>query len=102
MGKTSGILKDTTLIKCPWCSKISNILEWNALTFSKCTSRQMKREFTPLVNKKAFDSNKRSYYECPKCGQWACGENLKAFEESGKEICGLGGKPVTLVISERQ
>lgn len=69
-------------IRCGWCYKESTVGEWNDLTYSQCTNREMKRLFQPLMDKRAFNRNSVSFYQCPLCGKWLRGNQLTLIKDS--------------------
>lgn len=81
-------------VRCGWCFKDSTLGDWNDLTFSKCSNRQMKRDFTPLTNSKAFLHKTDSYYLCPKCNNWSRGSQLRIVDTDNESLKRLGGEPV--------
>ena len=81
-------------IKCGWCMKISTLGEWNDLTYSKCTNREMKRAFTKLTEEKAFYRKSDTYYICPKCNKWSRGSQLSVVDTLDDKLIKLGGEPV--------
>lgn len=81
-------------VKCAWCGKTSTLGEWNDKTYNKCTSREMKRAFTSLTEKKAFFKKSDTYYICPICGKWSRGSQLKIVNTDNKELLKLGGESI--------
>lgn len=81
-------------VRCNWCFKVSTIAEWNDLTYSKCTNREMKRDFTPLSDSKAFLRNSDTFYICPCCNKWSRGSQLKIVDTDNKALLKLGGESV--------
>ena len=69
----------TEKVRCGWCFKDSLLGEWNDLTFSKCTNREMKRDFTQLS-----DSN-----------TWSRGSQLRIVDTDNESLKRLGGEPVS-------
>ena len=67
-------------IRCTWCGKKSSLKQWDDLTYSQCTNREMKRAYTKLTDKKAFLYKSDTFYMCPKCKKWSRGSNLKILE----------------------
>lgn len=85
----------TEKVRCGWCFKDSELGEWNDLTYSKCTNRQMKRDFTQLNDTKAFMHRTDSYYICPKCNTWSRGSQLKIVDTDNEQLKRLGGESVS-------
>lgn len=81
-------------IRCGWCSAVNSLGEWNDLTYSKCTSRQMKRAFTQLTEEKAFLRKSDTFYLCPSCGKWSRGSQLSIIDSDNPKLMRLGGEPV--------
>jgi hypothetical protein len=79
-------------IMCGWCAGVSTLGEWNDLTFSKCTNREMKRAFTQLTESKAFLHKSDTFYICPKCNKWSRGSQLKIVDTDNKMLLKLGGE----------
>ena len=94
MGK---VLDENLEVKCGWCMGIHSIKEWNDLTYSYCTRREMRRLYTPLTNIKAFSKNNEVYYCCPTCSKWSRGNQLRVM---GDEYKGIGGEPVMMYTSK--
>ncbi len=69
-------------VKCPWCGKLSKLGEWNDITYAQCFSREMKRAFTQLTEKKAFLKGSDTFYMCPLCKKWSRGNLLRRFDEN--------------------
>lgn len=79
-------------VRCPWCIKVSTLEAWENLTYSKCTNREMKRDYTHLYDSKAFSRNIEAYYMCPKCGKWSKGSQLKIVDTEYEALAKLGGE----------
>jgi len=79
-------------VKCGWCNERSTLGEWNDLTYSKCTNREMKRAFTQLTNEKAFLRKSDTFYICPKCFKWSRGSQLSIVDTKDKRLLSLGGE----------
>lgn len=82
-------------VRCGWCFKDSLLGEWNDLTFSKCTNREMKRDFTQLSDSKAFLHKSNTFYLCPKCNTWSRGSQLRIVDTANEALKRLGGESVT-------
>ena len=80
-------------VKCPWCGKTSHLGDWNDSTYNRCTSREMKRAFTNLTDKRAFMKNSDTFYICPKCEQWSRGCQLSIVNTENKSLLSLGRQP---------
>ena len=81
-------------IRCGWCGDVSDLKEWNDLTYSKCVNREMKRAFTPLMTERAFNSKSDTFYLCPQCEKWSRGCQLSIVDTDDTKLLRLGGKPV--------
>lgn len=79
------------MVECSWCGEKATLGEWNDLTYSKCTNREMKRAFTPLTSEKAFLRKSDTFYLCPKCNAWSRGCNLSIVDTDDKKLLSLGG-----------
>lgn len=79
-------------ISCGWCGKVSTLGEWNDLTYSRCTNREMKRAFTQLTNEKAFLRKSDTFYECPECHKWSRGSQLSIVDTNDEKLLKLGGE----------
>lgn len=80
-------------VRCGWCGKDSSLGEWNDLTYSKCTNREMKRAFTKLTDEKAFLHKSDTFYMCPKCNKWSRGSQLRIVDSDNPKLKKLGGEP---------
>ena len=85
-------------VRCGWCMKVSSLGEWNDLTYSKCTNREMKRAFTQLTSEKAFLRKSDTFYLCPHCGKWSRGSQLSIVDTEDHKLLSLGREPVMLNI----
>lgn len=81
-------------VMCSWCGKTSRLGEWNDLTYSKCTNREMKRAFTQLTSEKAFLRKSDTFYMCPSCNKWSRGSQLSIVDTDDKKLLKLGREPV--------
>lgn len=81
-------------VLCGWCYKTSTLGEWDDLTYSKCTNREMKRAYTRLTEEKAFLRKSDTFYVCPVCGKWSRGSQLKIVDTNDKRLLKLGGEQV--------
>jgi hypothetical protein len=70
--------------------KTSSLGEWNDLTYSKCTNREMKRAFTQLTSEKAFLRKSDTFYLCPKCEKWSRGSQLSIVDTTDPKLLRLG------------
>ena len=73
-------ISETDKIICAYCYCKSDAIEWDKLTFSKCSNREMKRSFTHLNDTKALLDKSNTYYMCPKCSKWNKGSQLSVRE----------------------
>ena len=90
----TGELSRTLDVKCTWCGKASTLGEWNDLTYSKCTNREMKRAFTALTSKKAFLRASDTFYICPHCNRWSRGSQLSIVNTDDPKLKRLGNESV--------
>ena len=81
-------------ILCPRCGKVTKLKNWNDLTYSMCSTREMKRAYTQLYEKKAFKHESNTFYICPQCYQWSRGSQLKITNTDNPELKKLGGRSV--------
>ena len=81
-------------VRCGWCGEVSNLGEWNDLTYSKCTNREMKRAFTSLTDSKAFIRKSDTFYMCPKCSKWSRGSQLSIVDTNNPMLSKLGREPI--------
>lgn len=79
-------------VRCTWCGKKNTLGEWNDLTYSKCTSREMRRAFMPLTDSSVFKDNTKAYYICPSCNMWNKGNQLKITDTDDENLKKLGGR----------
>lgn len=75
---------------CKWCFNESTLSEWNDLTYSKCTNREMKRKFTSLSDEKAFMKKSDTFYICPKCYKWSRGSEIRVINTKNQKLIKLG------------
>ncbi|MBO5388009.1 MAG: hypothetical protein J6A59_07715 [Lachnospiraceae bacterium] len=80
-------------VKCGWCAKTATLGEWNDLTYSRCTNREMKRAFINLTAEKAFMRKSDTFYECPNCHKWSRGSQLSIVNTNDARLLRLGGEP---------
>lgn len=88
------MLNNKLHIMCGWCGKHSELVDWNAITYEKCTNREMKRAYTQLSNERAFDKKSDTFYMCPKCEKWSRGCQLKIVDTDDERLKRLGNVPV--------
>lgn len=88
------MIKRSEHVRCGWCLKVHKLGEWNDLTYSKCSNREMKRAFTPLTNEKAFLKRSDTFYICPECKKWSRGSQLVIVDTDDPKLLKLGGEPV--------
>lgn len=81
-------------VRCGWCMRTSALGEWNDLTYSKCTNREMKRAFTQLTQEKAFMRKSDTFYICPKCNKWSRGSQLAIVDTTNEKLLRLGREPI--------
>lgn len=80
-------------IRCPWCGSVHKLGEWNDSTYAMCTSREMRRAFTLLTDRKAFTDKGNAYYMCPGCKKWSKGTTLSIVNTDDAGLLKLGRKP---------
>ena len=83
-------------IRCPKCSGISSIGEWNDQSYKMCTTKEMKDDYLPLTHENAFNREEDTYYMCPKCREWTMGCQLK-IDTDNPRLKKLGGQPVVVL-----
>lgn len=87
-------------IKCPWCGNIDKLGVWNDYTYSKCTSRDMRRSFTVLTNERAFLRKSDTFYVCKKCNRWSRGSQLSIVDSSNPKLERLGRESIFCNIAD--
>ncbi len=88
------MISKTSLVRCPWCEKENTVEKWNDGTFAQCTNREMKRDFMPMTNEKAFKKNSVSFYVCPNCGKWTRGSQLLLIRGQNNSNNELSAEPL--------
>ena len=86
------MLRNSLIIECQQCGCKSTLEDWNNKTKGMCTSREMKRQYTELTDKRVFTGEKEAYYICPSCNSWSKGDELFVYDEDGERFKSLGGK----------
>lgn len=81
-------------VRCPWCSIETEAKQWNDLTLSYCTSREMKRAFRTIYDKQVWGRDSDHFYICPACKTWSRGNQLILLDEEGNQVKNIGGQPV--------
>ena len=81
-------------VECPWCGETKTLGEWNDNTYKRCTSREMRRAFTPLTQERAFTRKADTFYLCVNCNRWSRGSQLKIVNTDDKKLLKLGGEPL--------
>lgn len=81
-------------IKCGWCDGYTKAENWEKNTYDQCKSREMRRAYTSIYNKKTFYRKANTFYKCPICDMWSRGCQLKIVGTTDKELLKLGGEPV--------
>lgn len=81
-------------IRCPWCRKVNKLGIWDLVTFKKCVTAQMKRDYQHMSDPKAYGKDTKSYYMCPKCNKWSKGSQLKFVNTDNPFLLGLGGESI--------
>lgn len=89
------MLDTKLIIRCPWCGKSKTLKEWDDLTFSKCTTREMKRSFRSLAKEGTWLKNSNKYFLCGDCDRWLKASQL-ILESDKPEHKKIGGEPVIL------
>lgn len=80
MNNKNNLDKDLVLkgnIKCRHCEKESLLLKWDLATKNNCNTREQRRAYVSLEQKKAYSGN--YIYECPNCGMGTDGKHIKVF-----------------------
>lgn len=83
------------IVRCPRCGGESTLGEWDENSYKYCTSREMKRSYTHLNNSKAFEHKTEVFYNCPSCGHWSRGSQLRIISDD-KKLARLGGESIIL------
>lgn len=94
------MLSQTEKVCCGWCDKASLARDWNDVTFKECKSREMRREYTPIFNEKAFLRQSNTFYKCPICGRWLRGCQLRIVETDNPHLLKLGGESIIQIVDE--
>lgn len=83
-------------VLCPRCGKVTKLEIWNNLTYSMCSTREMRRAYTQLYEEKAFRHESNTFYVCPQCHQWSRGSQLRITNTDNTELKKLGGRSVVV------
>ena len=94
------MLSRDSIVRCPWCDKTSTLGEWNDNTYAQCTNREMKRDFMPLMDERAFKKNSVSFYMCPLCKKWSRGSKLVLKTNRNNKIDELGGCNLVEIVKD--
>lgn len=92
------MLDERQNIKCPWCDGKSTAKEWDDNTYSECTSRAMRRAYTPIYKESTFRRGAGTFYKCPKCELWSRGSQLAIVDTDDKRLLRLGREPVIWIM----
>lgn len=85
------MIPETSIVICPWCNSDTTVKEWDDNSFAECISRETKRAYKHLTDKKVWGKESKNFYKCPSCGQWVRGNKLK-LDTPDKELSKLGGQ----------
>lgn len=88
-------------IRCPRCRQNSKLRVWDTLTYSMCSTREMRRAYTQLYKEKAFKHESNTFYVCPMCRNWSRGSQLKIVNTDNPELQKLGGRSFLYSASEK-
>lgn len=80
------------VVRCPVCERNSLLREWDELSYSKCTSREMRRAYKHLTDEKVFSKKVDIFFICPKCSNWSKGNQL-AIQSEDPKLKRLGRQP---------
>ena len=80
-------------VRCSWCYGVSPLGDWNDLTYSQCTNREMKRAFRSLKNRQVWGKESKNFYKCPNCANWSRGNKLRVISDNA-ELSKLGNEPL--------
>ena len=75
-------IKAEQKIICSYCFRENAAKEWNDLSYSKCTNREMKRAFTKLDDTKALLPKADAYYMCPSCNKWNKSDTMRIVNDN--------------------
>ena len=93
-------ISDDSLIRCPWCQGEMKAIDWDTKTYGACISREMKRAFKSVKDRKVWGKESKHYYMCPDCSMWSRGNQLKLIDDSGNVIRGIGGQPIIRTLNK--
>lgn len=65
------------VIECPDCKVESKLTEWDTVTFDQCYTREMKRSYISLADKRAYRKQSDTHYMCPSCKKYIKGYMLR-------------------------
>lgn len=91
---TTSKLSNELHIKCQHCGKKSNLIDWDNLTYSKCTNREMKRAYKHLNDRKSFNRKADTFYMCPECKRWSRGSQLSIEDTDDLSLKSLGRESI--------
>lgn len=77
------ICNDDTLIECPLCGKVHTAKEWDNITYEKCSSRKMKKDFksiTLAVSRRKGSQDDKYYYWCDGCRSVISGDRFGMWD----------------------
>lgn len=94
------MLDTSLMIKCPRCEAESTLGDWDDYSYAECITREMRRGYIPLQEKRAFNTKSGVCYKCPKCAQWIRGSQL-IIDSDDPELRKLGRKRLTTVDGRR-
>lgn len=100
-------LSSLRLAVCPGCKKSSTLLDWDKATKDLCTTREMRRSYRSVLDKKNWAHGVCRYYACPLCGNLYRANQLKLEPmESGAEHKedeqNLGGEPIEIKVTSNE
>lgn len=88
-------------IACPWCQETSTVGETDDESFAQCRNREMRREYTHMMNSKSMRADTQVYFKCPKCGRWAQGNQFILIDKTEPWMKNLGSCSLATMQSKR-
>lgn len=70
------VIEDTDELKCPSCLTSKQASVWDEDTKGKCLTRQQRRDYVSICEKRTTFKATEIYYYCKKCDQWILGHIL--------------------------
>ena len=89
------MLDTNLIIRCPWCGSTRTLKDWDDTTFSKCSTREMKRSFRSLTKEGTWLKNSNKYFVCRECQKWVKASQL-IIESNDAKLKKLGRESVIM------